>query len=86
MQAQGEQLRGRFASLIEVMQRLMGLTEPEDLFQVILGSTLSHPPEGLSFHLLQDLDGGISHLGIGIIVGNEGESVYHLRILHGSAR
>jgi Nif-specific regulatory protein len=40
MQVQDEQLRGRFASFIEVMQRLMGLTEPEEVLQAILESAL----------------------------------------------
>jgi len=40
MQAQREQSHGRFATLIEVTQRLVGVSEPEELLQVILASAL----------------------------------------------
>jgi Nif-specific regulatory protein len=40
MQLQHEEMRDRFASLVEVTQGLMGLTEPEELIRIILESIL----------------------------------------------
>jgi Nif-specific regulatory protein len=40
MQLQYEEMRDRFASLVEVTQGLMGLTEPEELIRIILESIL----------------------------------------------
>src|SRR5262245_5720827 len=40
MQIQGDRLQTRFSTLLEATQRLMGLTAPEELLQVILESVL----------------------------------------------